>query len=95
MANALARAVRRRVLSPEDAGHGMQQLEILAVSGPRIEIDPGVSSVRQAFGVARKHQISAYDGRYLELALREQLPLATLDKALRTAAQKAGVKLLR
>jgi predicted nucleic acid-binding protein len=32
---------------------------------------------------------------YLELALREGLPLATLDKVLRAAAKKAGVELLR
>jgi len=32
---------------------------------------------------------------YLELARREGLPLATLDKSLRVAAAKAGVALLK
>lgn len=35
-----------------------------------------------------------YDATYLELALRRDLPLATLDAALRKAAVQAGVKVL-
>lgn len=38
--------------------------------------------------------LCVYDATYLELALRERLPLATKDAALRTAAAKAGAKLL-
>lgn len=43
--------------------------------------------------IAREHGLSAYDAAYLELAIREAAPLATLDKGLRAAAQKAGVEL--
>ena len=46
------------------------------------------------FGFARKHQLSFYDAAYLEIAHRKMLPLATLDKALRMAAEAAGVPLL-
>jgi predicted nucleic acid-binding protein len=35
---------------------------------------------------------STYDASYLELALREGIPLATLDEELQKAARKAGVK---
>ncbi len=42
--------------------------------------------------VARRHRLSAYDASYLELAMREGLPLATLDEDLQKAARKAGVK---
>ena len=35
--------------------------------------------------------LSAYDAAYLELALRLQCPVATLDQALREAALAAGV----
>jgi predicted nucleic acid-binding protein len=45
--------------------------------------------------LARRYRLSAYDASYLELALRATLPLATLDAALRRAATKAGVKLLK
>ena len=44
--------------------------------------------------LARKHRLTVYDAAYLELAQREALSLATLDKELRAAAQAAGVALL-
>jgi predicted nucleic acid-binding protein len=41
-------------------------------------------------GLARKHRLSTYDAAYLELALREGLPLATLDEPLRDALRAVG-----
>jgi predicted nucleic acid-binding protein len=41
--------------------------------------------------IARRYRLSSYDASYLELAMRAGLPLATLDRDLRTAARKAGV----
>lgn len=43
--------------------------------------------------VARDLNISVYDAAYVELAMRQGAPLATLDKKLQKAAQKAGVKI--
>jgi predicted nucleic acid-binding protein len=43
--------------------------------------------------LARRNQLSAYDATYLELAAREQAPLATCDEALRVAAKREGVAL--
>jgi predicted nucleic acid-binding protein len=43
--------------------------------------------------LARRHRLSVYDATYLELALREQRPLATLDRALAAAATAEGVEL--
>lgn len=48
-----------------------------------------------ALDLAREQALSVYDAAYLELAMREALPLATLDKALQEAARKVGVKLLK
>lgn len=45
--------------------------------------------------LAEQHQLSAYDATYLELAVRLNLPLATNDRALITAARVEGVALLR
>jgi predicted nucleic acid-binding protein len=42
--------------------------------------------------LARRHQLSAYDAVYLELALRAQAPLATFDEALGRAALREGVE---
>lgn len=44
--------------------------------------------------LARIHQLTAYDAAYLELALRENVPLATLDDALLRAARAEGVALI-
>jgi predicted nucleic acid-binding protein len=38
--------------------------------------------------------LSVYDASYLELSLRHGLPLASLDKNLRNAAKKLGLKCL-
>ena len=44
--------------------------------------------------LARRHRLTVYDGAYLELALRERLPLASLDGALRDAARAEGISLI-
>jgi predicted nucleic acid-binding protein len=43
--------------------------------------------------LARKWKLTVYDAAYLELAKREKLPLATLDRALEKAAFAEGVVL--
>jgi predicted nucleic acid-binding protein len=48
--------------------------------------------LRSVLPLAREHGLSAYDAAYLELAARQGAPLATLDRKLRKAAQKAGVQ---
>jgi predicted nucleic acid-binding protein len=44
--------------------------------------------------LARRHRLTVYDAAYLELALRQTLPLATLDRALAGAAHTEGVPLI-
>jgi predicted nucleic acid-binding protein len=44
--------------------------------------------------LAESHLLSIYDAVYLELAIRRSLPLATLDRELRAAAEAEGVALL-
>jgi predicted nucleic acid-binding protein len=41
--------------------------------------------------LARQHGLSAYDAAYLELSLREGIPLATVDVKLEAAATAVGV----
>ena len=59
-----------------------------------IETSSGTATMRQVLATARTFQLSAYDALYLDIARVEQLPLATLDHALRAAAPRAGVELL-
>lgn len=44
--------------------------------------------------LAAQFRLTIYDAAYLELAVRMRLPLATLDRELRAAADKLGVVLL-
>ena len=46
------------------------------------------------FQLAQQHSLTIYDAAYLELAIRESLPLITYDKALRRAASSEAVALL-
>jgi predicted nucleic acid-binding protein len=44
--------------------------------------------------LARRYSLSSYDAAYLELSLRGNTPLATLDVALRNASVAAGITIL-
>jgi len=50
-------------------------------------------ALHEIFRLAQQYQLTAYDAAYLELAIREGIPLATQDKALIRAAEKTGVQL--
>ncbi len=51
-------------------------------------------ATRSTLELARELHITVYDASYLELALREKIPLATLDVKLKKAAQEVKVSLL-
>jgi len=59
-----------------------------------VEHRPAAWLAQQVLPLARKYRISAYDAAYLDMALREKLPLATLDVDLGRAATAAGVALV-
>ena len=48
----------------------------------------------EIFSLARAEQLTTYDAAYLELAIREALPLATLDAGLSRAARRIGIDLI-
>jgi predicted nucleic acid-binding protein len=69
---------------------------ILVVKSLKIETD-GDGPVRafdHLLPLCRTYGLTSYDAVYLDLAVRRDLPLATLDEPLRKAAKKLGVKLL-
>lgn len=61
----------------------------------RLPIEISASPVRTVLDaqatLAEHHRLTAYDAAYLHLALREGVPLATQDKALKAAAKVIGV----
>jgi predicted nucleic acid-binding protein len=93
IANGLAMAERRRDLTAADAEDALDQILITAAS--RLDTHMNLIHAREALANARAFQLTAYDAVYLELARRERVPLATLDKGLRATAAKAGVALLK
>jgi predicted nucleic acid-binding protein len=82
--NVVLRGVRQERLGHKDAAAFLESLTALRI---RL-LDPPYGSV---FEAALRFDLSFYDAAYLELALREHLPLATLDKRLRRAALAANV----
>jgi predicted nucleic acid-binding protein len=89
VADALAQVTRRKVLTEGEAQEGLEYLRRFATA--IAEIDGHFLSVREAFVLSRELGLTAYDCVYFELARREGLPLATLDKALRVVAGKRGI----
>jgi predicted nucleic acid-binding protein len=61
-----------------------------------IEIDGEtlVRALTDTLALGDRFRLSLYDACYLELALRRELPLATLDKDLSNAGRKAGVSIM-
>lgn len=59
----------------------------------QIQIDPETSlhALSNTLQLARRYNLSAYDAAYLELAMREILPVATLDAGLIKAVKTAGL----
>lgn len=69
---------------------GMAEQILLAVDGFGLDLDVAPASA-VVMDLARRHRLTAYDALYLELALRRGGALASLDAALRRAAQAEGV----
>lgn len=88
-ANVLRTACKRNRLNAQQAQEAIQQLRVLPLDTDRENPDPG-----QLLALALRYDLSAYDATYLELALRRQLPIATVDAALADAARVSGVGVL-
>ena len=89
--NVLLMVERRQRITEAQSRRFTQLLESLPIS---ISDSHLVSLWSSAVVVARAHGLSVYDGTYLDLAMREGIPLATRDRALRRAARKLGVAIL-
>jgi predicted nucleic acid-binding protein len=88
--NALVDAERRGRINAAQQAEFLERLRLLPIS---IEHRPVAWLGQQILPLARAHRLTAYDAAYLELAIREGLPLATLDGDLRKAAAAAGAAL--
>lgn len=59
-----------------------------------IIIDETPQDFKDILLLSKTYELSSYDAAYLDLAIRLQIPLATLDKNLKIAASKACVPLM-
>ena len=92
VANALLAAVRRKRIPPVDVHQFLENLEALPIRVDTTTRNPIRAGV---FPLAEQYELTVYDAAYLELAIRERLPLATLDNDLRKASSAAGVSLVK
>jgi predicted nucleic acid-binding protein len=86
--NGLVMAERRGRSSEAISASFLREVTRLAIT---IDYSPDEAVI---IALARRHRLTVYDAAYLELALRERQPLATLDVSLATAARQEGVAVL-
>lgn len=86
--NVLVVNERRKRIAESDTVSFLRALARLPI---RVDRSPDEAVVLR---LARTHKLSVYDASYLELALRERLPLATLDASLAAAALAEGAELI-
>lgn len=77
--------------APPSRHEADQYLQIL--DNFQIDLIPSTPSAAALATLARRHQLSAYDAAYLDLALTQRLPLLKLDRNLIAAANLIGLQL--
>lgn len=86
--NVIARAEAKKLVTEASSETFITMLEKLDI---RFAPNKAMEKIaREALQLARRYALSSYDASYLNLALRENLPLATLDSDLLGALQQAG-----
>ncbi|HLH72196.1 MAG TPA: type II toxin-antitoxin system VapC family toxin [Chloroflexota bacterium] len=90
--NVLVFGERRGRLTEANAARFLTLLGALPILVEPVEFGRLASTV---WALARVEHLSSYDAAYLELAMREALPLATQDVWLADAARRVGVTVLR
>ncbi|MFN5757649.1 MAG: type II toxin-antitoxin system VapC family toxin [Planctomycetia bacterium] len=88
VANALLMGERRKRATEAKVTAFLNLLAALPIS---VDDDTAGRAWQSSLHLARSHRLSVYDAAYLELAIRQRLPLATLDDNLAAAANAAGV----
>ena len=91
IANTLLIAERRNRITTEQS-----ELAIALLQSLLIHVDESTNNyaLSSTLLLGRQEGLAAYDAAYLELALRLQLPIATLDTRLAEAATRCGVELV-
>lgn len=91
VANVLAMAEKRKRITAPTATTFLKLLTTMDMEIDNLTADRTFPHI---LPLCRKYGLTSYDAAYLELAIRRQLPLASLDADLRAAAKRAGIKVL-
>lgn len=91
IANVLLVAERRGRLNKADSARFLELLGALPIE---VDGETHGRAIGAIVSLGRERGLSSYDTAYLELAMRENVPLASLDQPLRLAAEGSGVSLL-
>ena len=91
VANGLLMAEKRGRMSIAETAEAVEDMLGLRIT--ILEAD-AVLALRTILVLARGHGLTTYDAAYLDLAMREGLPLATQDRDLKRAAGRVGVELI-
>lgn len=86
--NVLLVAERRGRVKIAETRHFWTVLHQLPIT---MQNQQGHYDAESILNLGRQYQLSAYDATYLDLAIKFNCPLASLDKALLKAAQDVGV----
>lgn len=90
--NAVLVAERRKRAKLADVRRFVELLGGLTIIEQSQTVIDTVSSV---LPLARQYGLSAFDAAYLDVAVRQGAPLATLDSTLEKAGRSAGIKIFR
>ena len=88
--NVIAKAESRGIVTEARSSIFLEMLRELDIEA---DVQTHARSLDDILNLARRYGLSAYDASYLELAMRENLSIATLDEDLIKAAKKAGTKI--
>jgi predicted nucleic acid-binding protein len=90
--NVLLVAERKNRLSKTDSNHFLSLLAALPIV---VDQETPERMLKEIIALAREYNLSTYDASYLDLALRKEVPIATLDKALIAAARRCRVPFVK
>jgi len=91
VANVLLMAQRKRRITVADSARFLDLLRSLPI---RTDEETSRRAWTEILPLAARLSLSAYDAAYVELAIRLDAPLATLDTHLMRAAKRAGIEIL-
>jgi len=91
VANVLEMGLRRGRTDATFRDSTLADLALLPIS---VDLETDVQAWGSTLILAQRYRLTLYDAAYLELAIRRSLPLATLDRELREAANLEGLVLL-